>query len=840
MKKFPGRIAGIRAGVSCIPMLWLGFASAAQATAAPTSDATHAENGAPIATTQPDSGAQPAGNAAPAADAGTQPGDGDIVVTARRRTESLLQVPLSVTALGPQQLQEQNLVSVTDLNRAAPNVILRQTNSGGGTVDAVIRGQSYAISNIANDPPVGLYFDDVIVTQNKGAAVGIFDVQSVEVSRGVQGTLRGRNNTGGAINITTRRPQLDSFNGEVSATYGSRNYVQMQGILNVPVGDTLAIRLGAQRITQDGYGHSLESGQELGGRNQWIARGSLLFQPTSRLSLFATYEHIEINQEPIGRRMIPGSLNYIALINGTRSAVNTSGIQRTPDQLIPANFWDASTNYIMPNDRANVDFVRGTLQYEFSRAATFKVIAGYRALNASGGIDLEGGPGLVLESVNGGTSHQFTIEPQLSGELGHGLISYVLGYYHFSDSGMLVADTYSYAVNNAAPSNPFRNYLIIREGAHNISDAGYGHIEFHPTSRLELAAGLRYTSDIRIVRPNRVNDYADPRSSLNALYLNGTLQPVGCLFTTPVNGVLRPAGGFVTLNGSVIASGACPSIELRKDYGFTSYDVSARYEITPQLSIYARHALGQKSGGINVPINSTISPPFDPEVVRDYEIGLRGSRLGGVFSFSLAAYYSDYKGLQRYVSSLVPGVGVSSTVINAGSATIKGIEGEFDLRLRSGFSLNGFFGFTDAKYDRFTTTDPNGVVVDLSNQPFFATPKFTSRLGASYEFGFAGGTLHLGSGWVHQSNSSLQAISFPGAYSGDVDLVDARISWESPDRRFELAAYATNLLNDKYFTSASVNRTGVSTAVSSGAGAYATPGDPRFFGLSATFRFGNR
>lgn len=821
----------IRAGASLLPLIWLGFASSAQAQ--DLQSAAGADNGAAAAPAAQDAGAAQA--AAPQA----APGGEEIVITARRRDEALRDVPLSITAVTPEQLREQSLVNVTDLNRAAPNVVLRQTNSGAGTVDAVIRGQSYAISNIANDPPVGIYFDDVIVTQNKGAATGIFDISSVEVDRGVQGTLRGRNNTGGAISFYTNRPRLDTWEAQLSGTYGSRNYVQGDAILNAPVTDGLAVRLGFQRITQDGWGHSIESGQEYGGRDQWFFRGGVLFEPSPDVSLYAVYEHSDIDQNALGRRVIPGSQSYLALLSGTRSGVNPTGIQRTPEQIVPDDFWDGSTGYIMPNDIARSDFWRGTFRYNISDAAVFKVIAGYRSLFASGGIDLEGSPAVLLESVNGGTSHQFTVEPQLSGSIADGKINYVLGYFHFNDRGTLIADTYSYSVNNADPANPFRSHLVIREGAQNVSDAGYFHVEYNPIRALELAAGIRYTHDQRMVMPNRVLLNDDPRSPTFALYQAGLIDPVGCLFTAPdANGVLRPAGGYTLVNGNAVASGACPDITLTKDFNFWSYEFSARYRLSDTLTAYVRTGLGQKSGGINVPIASTVSAPFDPERVRDYEAGLRGSRLGGFLDGSLAVYYSDYRGLQRYVSTLLPGGGgIGSAVINAGRARIWGIEGELNAHVTRQFSVNGFFGYTNAKYREFTTTDAAGNVIDLSDQPFFATPKFTGRIGASYAIPVGPGSLRFNAGWSHQSNSSLSAISFPGAFSGTVDLVDARVSWTSDDDRWEFALYATNLLNDEYFTSVSVNRTGVSADPSSATGAYGTQGEPRFIGASVRWHF---
>jgi iron complex outermembrane receptor protein len=813
----------VLAGISTLALTgaW-GLAANAQDAGAPSADRTAraASAAAPVAT---------------ADDGSIQ----EVVVYARKRSETAIEAPLAVTAMGQQQVREQSIVSFQDLNRAAPNVVLRVSNSGGGSVDAIIRGQSYATSNIANDPPVGIYFDDVIAAQNKGAGAGIFDIQSIEVARGVQGTLKGRNNTGGAISIYTHRPDLGKYEGEVSATYGSRNYFQGEGILNVPLQDWGALRFAFQRISQDPQGHSTWTGQGFGGKDQWIGRVSALVQPNDNFSWLTTYERTQIDQDPVGRRSLRSGATYDALVSGTRSAVNTSGLRLTPDQIVPSNFYDGSANYLMANDYAKVDFLRSTLSYRFSDALNFKVVAGYRELRSYGGIDLDASPALNLESVNGGTSHQVTVEPQLSGELMGGRVNYVVGYYHFFDRGQLVADTFAYALNAANPTTPFRNHIFIREGATNESNAGYAHLEFKATDRLELAGGLRYTKDERRVRPLRELINAEPSASTFGLYSSGILQPVGCLFTMPINGVLRPAGGFVLLGGNAVGSGACPDIELSKNFGFWSYELSAKYKLTDNVNVYARHGLGQKSGGINVPIASTVTAPFDPEKVRDYEVGVKAARLlDGRLDGSLALYYSDYKGLQRYISTLLPGGGgIGSAIINAGSARIQGVEADFNFRVTHAFRINGFLGYTDAKYKEFITFDANGNPVDLSDQPFVSAPKWTSRLAAVYETPLAGGTLTLTAGWNHQSNSSLQAISYPGAESGKVDLVDARIAWLSPDESLEVAAYGTNLTDDHYFTAATVNRTGVSTLPSSATAAYGNQGEKRFFGVSVRKRW---
>jgi len=241
-----------------------------------------------------------------------------------------------------------------------------------------------------------------------------------------------------------------------------------------------------------------------------------------------------------------------------------------------------------------------------------------------------------------------------------------------------------------------------------------------------------------------------------------------------------------------------------------------------------------------VPIPSTVTAPFNPEKVKDYEVGLKAARLaGGALDMTLALYYSDYRNLQRNIGTLLPGTAITTTAtVNAGRARVQGIEADFNWRPVDGLTISGFAGYTDAKYKQFTTLGTNGVPIDLSAQPFYATPKFTSRLGFVYALPAGGGTFRFGGGWNHQSDTSFQAIYFPGAESGIVDLVDARVSWTTRDNRWEFAVFGTNLFNKKYFTSAQANRSGVSTAAATVLTAYGTQGDPRFVGASVTWHYG--
>ena len=180
----------------------------------------------------------------------------------------------------------------------------------------------------------------------------------------------------------------------------------------------------------------------------------------------------------------------------------------------------------------------------------------------------------------------------------------------------------------------------------------------------------------------------------------------------------RPAGGFVIVGGQAIASGPCPAVELERSFDYFSYELSARYELNDYIAVYARHGLGQKAGGINIPVASIDSPIiFAPEEVRDYEIGLKADDLlGGTLGFNVAVFYSDYTNLQRNIGTLIPGTAITATAtVNAGAATVQGIEFDFRWRPVDGLTISGFAGYTDAEYDEFITLNAN--VADRPQRP---------------------------------------------------------------------------------------------------------------------------
>ncbi|MGE0386540.1 MAG: TonB-dependent receptor [Gammaproteobacteria bacterium] len=742
----------------------------------------------------------------------------EVVVHARKRAETVADIPLAITAITADALAQQSISQIYDVAKSAPNVFVKPAAGGHAGVEVSMRGQLVSQSNVQVDSPVGIYFDDVYVAQTKGAAVGMFDLQGVEISRGVQGTLFGRNNTGGAIVFYTRKPELGSYAAELSGTYGTNDTMRGHFIGNLPIGDTLAVRVGYSNMQQDPQGQSVRTGAGFSGQDQQLWRLSALWQPNERVSAHVVYENNAIDQEVVNRRAIPGTNIATALLAGTRNGLNTSGLQIPAATLFPSDFHDNSWNFVPDNDHVSVNFYRGTLSAELMPNLMAKVVVGYRTMNAAGGFDVDATPALNLESFHfGGGSQQFTVEPQISGKLFDDRLDWVAGYFHFEDDGNLRSNTFAYAVNNANPASPIRNKVAIDEKSLNESDAGYVHGEYALTPAWKIAAGVRYTVDTRELTPNRV---FNPQTTNLCLVRLRTASPAPAA---------APGGG-------------CLDTTVTTDFDYWSWEASSHYRFNDQWSAYVRFGQGQKSGGYNTPLFALDAPAFKPEELNDYEFGVKASGLaGGTLGFSAAYFYGDYGNMQRLITVRLPGAGATTQTLtlNAGAATIQGIEVQFDWTPTDRLTVTGSTGWLDASYDEFIATDITapGTGFDLSGQPFYYAPENSAYLGASYEIPLAAGKLRIGGGWRYQSDTSLAVIAYANAGQDAYSVFDARATWFSPDGRWEVSLFGTNLTDEEYLVGASVQSAGVDPSLIANSGSV-IPGDERVIGGTVTWRWG--
>ena len=763
----------------------------------------------------------------------------EIVVVARKTEESLQTVPVAVSAVTGDMLDKQSITSVTQLQTTTPNLTFSSAVAQPGSATVFIRGQGSSDGLIAIDQAVGVYINGIYSARSTGGAFDMVDVQRVEVLRGPQGTLFGRNTTGGAINIIPNEPSTAGFDAEARFDYGNFNNILARGMINIPMGEALAARVVYQHREHDGYGRNLALDRELGTANSDFFRVSFKLEPPgSRFSaLFsADYTNYKDKGELVGLKSVtlgnatsPQQL-VIGACNGTAPVPALNALQ----PFCPAVARGPLQNYIYgQNGNDNIHNVyqntpgygiskthgaSGILQYEFSDAALLKSTTAWRGVYLNSLSDNDGTPYLFTGGVapfagNVIEQDQFSQELQLSGKLDR--LQYILGAFYFVENG---TDR-----SRSASLFPVSPAIGIVDGTiRNRSAAGFGQLIYEVIDGVRLTAGLRYTEDKRtLVSRNRdLNFFTNAQASSIPTLLDGD-----------------PSDPF--------------RATFSRSFNYWSYLASADWQATDNIFLYAKTSRSQRSGGFNTRAVEGGNPPisFSPEEVTDYEIGAKIDAFDRRVRLNLAAFDSDVKNVQRNLIG-VAGARLVSGVANAASARIRGLEAELTVVPVEGLTLGANFGYTDPKYKRFINSLDN---TDWKDAAFPYTPKYTLGLTGDYEYEIANaGTLRLrvDYGWrskqygapmqlaasaragltpeqIDAGNAALQKTSLIPSYG----ILNGRIAFELDDPDLEIAFYARNITQKKYFTRLlSLENTPF------GITAY-TPGDPRTYGVSLTWRY---
>lgn len=752
-----------------------------------------------------DAGQAPPAPSTPAAAPSAVVDLGKVVVTARRRDEDILDAPVAVTVQTGEQLQDQNAVLFGDIAREVPNVRMMQSPQSVSALDVTMRGQTSIRSAIAYDPAVGIYVDGVYVANGQAAMSTLLDIDRVEIVRGAQGTLFGRDNTGGAISFYTHRPQLDTYDAEVAADAGADHLFMGRGIVNVPVGDTLAFRLAYQDNERDGYGSSIGSGQgNFDNQHRYQARIGGLWHPGAGFEAYWTYEHFEADEIGALLHPLPGTGAGTVVAQLGQAAQLFPGLAPV---VFPSNFFQTDADFIA-HDRTHLDATQLTLDQAIGATTHAKLILGYRHLYNDTAIDVDATSLPFANTALQNSSSQKSAELQLTGAAFDKKLDWVGGLYWFRDDGdapsQIPPQSPAYQAFFAAVGGPVVPYPVIESNSlENLSTAGYVHGEYHLTDRWSAAVGLRNTHDTR-------------KLSENAF----AATPFGQSCT-----IIDASTGNPANNG-----GPCPPINKSASFSYWSWEYSTHYRVTDDLNAYFRSGRAQRSGGWNVPVNTLQDQPFRPEQLTDYELGLKADLLGGALLVDGDVFYGNYDNMQRLLPQLVGGT-PTTFVINAGKARVSGAELEATLRLQRGWYLHGAFGWTDARYLNFIfTPGPGQPTVDLAGNQFYQTPKFNAGLGVGYETAAAGGVVRLYADYAWQDTVQFNVINDfnnQGAYG----TLNARATYAPSGATWEVAVFGTNLTDRRYAITGGT--------VAPNAMAWQIPGAPRQYGVEFTYRFGH-
>ncbi|WP_242414935.1 TonB-dependent receptor [Sphingomonas panni] len=667
-------------------------------------------------------------------------GDGDIVVTARRRAESVIDVPIAMSVVTGDQLTRTGAVDITALQDKTPNLTLQIARGSNSTLIAFSRGVGQQDPLWGFEPGVGLYLDDVYVARPQGAVLDIFDVERVEVLRGPQGTLYGRNTIGGAIKYVTKRLGND-YAATARASYGSYNQFDLVGQVTVPIGDTFAIGGAIARYKRDGYGTNLTTGADQYDKDVLAARVSAEWTPTDAIFVRVAGDRTLDRSNPR---------------HGTRLVGNGNDPRYAPT----GNVYDTRAG-IGDRNRVVAQGLSLTGEFQLSDLLTFKSISAYREGATNTVIDFDNTALPTLDVPAEYDDWQFTQELQLL--LQGDRVQGVVGLYYLNADASGAFDTVVGGLNLTT---------LTSGQVKTKSYAAFGDISFDVTDRLKISGGLRYTKDDK----------------------------TGTVFRRNYTGIRSPRFG----NANAVPGLIRTDYTNDRSFDQFTPRVSISYEPRKDLNLYASWGRGFKSGGFDMRGDAVFTPTtvngYEPEKITSYEVGMKGAFLDRTLFLNMAGYYSRYTDQQ--VTIQVPNIagGIASFVDNAGKADIYGLEIEGRMVPSRNFSAQVSFGYTNADYKEFLTFINGGTTpVDVANQRVFQnTPEFTAAASFTASTDFAGGSLSVTPEVTLRSDYSLFEIPTPALDQDGYALVNASVNWLSDNGRYRLGMALRNLTDERY------------------------------------------
>lgn len=725
--------------------------------------------------------AQSAGSAGSSADQADDSSGGiaEIVVTAQFRAQNLQDTPLAISAVTGELAAARSQFSINDVARSAPSVNIEAgTGTGGAFPTVFIRGVGQADPFPPLDPGVGVYIDDVYYGILTGANFDLLDLDRVEVLRGPQGTLAGKNSEGGAIKIFTNQPTND-FGGYVEATYGSYDRKQIRGAINVPiVEDKVLLRVSGMARRVDGFFKRLDYGcvhpgtlplgtgvaavndceiGRAGGGDLTAFKGTLTIRPAEGVQNTMSFTSITDNQEvpPLKLLFQSGSWNGgNDFITGPKEMSNYATY--VGNQYSNAPYQGINYNNLKQKVYSN------TLDIDISDSLKFKSITAYVKTDSFGGYDNDLSPISVSLQDIIVKSEQFTQEVRLSGTAGK-MLDWTVGGFYF-DNDILFPGRININRGFGPDGKPgFTLDFLTNDPIKSKSKSGFAHAVVHLTEQFNLTGGIRYTDDFKRYTFVRLDPDGSPQSTLLA----------------PINGL------STTFNGK------------RWDYR-----VAADYRFSPEFLVYAQFATGYKGGGVSPrPILPGQELPYDAESVKSYEAGIKTDLFDRRLRMNLTGFYQKFDNIQLQLGQCPkisgPGAPCALTA-NAGKARIQGAEAEIDFSPVDGFTINASGSIVDFK---FTETDPDSGVLLTDKAPFISKYKFS--IGAQYEIPAFGGTLTPRLDLDYRSEFSVGAPANAPQYNitDGRTLVNARLTYKPEGNDWELSLAATNLFDKFYYAS---------------------------------------
>ena len=723
----------------------------------------------------------------------------EVVVTAQKREQNLQQTPIAVSALNANAIDRMDIRDVSDLNGMVPNLRLSSSpgNANGATIN--IRGAVTINPALTMEPTVGIYLDGIYIGKNTGGVFDVADLERIEVLRGPQGSLYGKNTLGGAINLVTKKPSGE-FGGEIRTTLGSDNLRSVKTTIDAPaIGEVgqglgrISTKIAYVQTQRDGFwenedlglpGASPVSNEQFGNVNSKGGRFAVLWEPSDVVSVGYSYDMSHVDQNPQYFQMtraapFPG-LEFLAPFASDKRQNSGSMDQSFKDDARVDGHgltitWDAGTLGALGD-------------------VTFKSLTGKRHIEALDQLDWDATPYPLLYTSRDVDYSSLSQEFQMVGKTER--LNYVAGVYFFEEEGR----TLNPLVLTLYGSDPIFN----RNELDNDAWAVFAQFDWNPAildDRLTLTLGLRHTEEDKSIEKTFVYN------------------------------------GFTVIDGQ----------QFDKSYKNFSPSFTAAFQATDDVNVYFRVAEGWKAGVFNAESSDVaeLASPIDEETVTSYELGMKSQWLDNRLQANIAAFYNQHKDMQI---SRFNQASAQSSFTNAGEADVKGIEIELVMVPVENLQINASYGYLDAEYSeymdecRLTPSGANpcgggvlpGDMYDAKNANAFPySPENTGNIGIQYTLPLFVGELVSRVDWTYTDSH----VIYPDPYNNEFtaidsyELVDARISWEKlpvgQNAEFAVSAWGKNLGDEKY----RVN------GIEWGTHTTMLYGNPRTFGVDMTLRF---
>lgn len=722
----------------------------------------------------------------------------EVVVTARKREESLQDVPISVTAFSGEGLEKRGVSNLQGINSFTPNLELSngRPDGGGSAAQAYIRGVGQSDFLFPNDPGVGLYVDDVYLARSVGGMLALVDVERVEVLRGPQGTLYGKNTIGGAIKVVTKKP-TGEFGGKIQATLGRYDRRDIMASVDFAMGDTGAGLVQVGSLERDGYVTRNFDGIDLGNEDKKMVRADFAFSPSDSLEVRLSADVQRQRQngapgtlikvvpstagatpDPSGKidpvtnipAIIPGTGIIETLYNGAvipnilASALDLPADTQFDDRWITGNN-KTSNGTAKVADNNDIWGVSLSLDWDLGNNLGLKSISAYRNMEAEFGRDGDHSPLPVVSTFNNFEQWQFSQELQLSGLSMDDRLNWLVGVYGFKESASdnntvkLVSGTYD-LIGLEFDMNPSSDIDIE-------SLAAFAHASFDITDKLSITGGIRYTYETKELA--------------RSFILTQSQVPV----TIREYGVAESEGGKFG-----------PPLE--DSWTRLSPKIGLDYHIDEDVLLYALFASGFKSGGWSPrPQAGTENKAFDHEVLNSYEAGLKSKWMDGRVVANMSVFYNLYEDMQiTTVGADAESGQLILSVNNAGEAKLSGLELEIKALPTPQLEIQMGLGYLNARYNEIDET--SGI---RKQNKLPDAPELSFNTSVSYHFDIAdAGEMSLRVGAAYKGETYKDAYNTQPLTVESYWLVDASIGFASHDDSWRVALVGTNLTDEEYLS----------------------------------------